>query len=216
MNYYSFYSGHQQPIERLHSRILKYPLTPEDMLEFEDDLPAFLMKLNANDLCQLKSNIEQNMIPQHHAQCCMYTIHSYKGMETECLRVHGDIDIKNEPNLYYVALTRGMKFIFTEPLDDIQGNNNMACQSNRKKQQTIPSNDEIYNKELFEKLKFLRSNFVKETGKPAFSIYTNQVMLEIAKHCPQTPKELLNVRGIGEKKLTIFGDDILKVCRSSQ
>ena len=203
-------------IEKLHARILKYPLSAEDMLEFEDDLPVFLMKLNANDLCQLKSNIEQNMIPQQHAQCCMYTIHSYKGMECKTLRVHGDIDIRNEANLYYVALTRGMNHIYTEPLENITSNicSNVQTEKKVRKKTPFPPQDIEYNKQLLEKLTELRQRFVKETGKPAFSIYTNQVMLEIAIHTPQTPQELLKVKGIGEKKLTLFGNDILEVCRT--
>ena len=31
-------------------------------------------------------------------------------------RIFNDIDIKNEPNLYYVALTRGMKKIVVDKL----------------------------------------------------------------------------------------------------
>ena len=44
----------------------------------------------------------------------MYTIHSYKGLESDIIRIFNDIDIKNEQNLYYVALTRGMKQIILD------------------------------------------------------------------------------------------------------
>jgi superfamily I DNA/RNA helicase len=43
----------------------------------------------------------------------MYTIHSYKGLEDDNIRIANDIEDEagEDENLYYVALTRGMKFI---------------------------------------------------------------------------------------------------------
>jgi len=44
----------------------------------------------------------------------MYTIHSYKGLEDDIIRIYNDIDIIKEQNLYYVALTRGKKNIILD------------------------------------------------------------------------------------------------------
>jgi uncharacterized protein YpbB len=44
----------------------------------------------------------------------MYTIHSYKGLEDDIIKIYNDIDIEKEQNLYYVALTRGKKNIILD------------------------------------------------------------------------------------------------------
>ena len=60
----------------------------------------------------------------------MYTIHSYKGLESDIIRIYNDIDIKKEQNLYYVALTRGMKQII---MDNVNIDYEKDCE---KKKQT--------------------------------------------------------------------------------
>ena len=80
-----------------------------------DDLPAFLMKLSSTDLLELKSKIEENMVPLERALYRLYTVHAFKGMESAVTRVAGDLDLKAEPNLSYVALTRGQEAIYVDP-----------------------------------------------------------------------------------------------------
>jgi hypothetical protein len=41
----------------------------------------------------------------------MHTIHSYKGLEDDIVKIHGDVDFENDTNLRYVALTRGKSVI---------------------------------------------------------------------------------------------------------
>lgn len=50
--------------------------------------------------------IESDMVPKESCTCEMYTIHAYKGLEDDVVKVHDDID-EEETNLSYVALTRG-------------------------------------------------------------------------------------------------------------
>ena len=40
-----------------------------------------------------------------------YTTHSYKGMENDNIRLANDIDLTDDENIYYVAITRGMQKI---------------------------------------------------------------------------------------------------------
>ena len=98
-------------IRRLHEKLQKFTLTDDEKGEFEDDLPAFLMNLSKMELIKIERDIKNNLTSESRAYCKMITIHSYKGMENDTIRVYNDIDIKNEPNLYYVALTRGIKDI---------------------------------------------------------------------------------------------------------
>ena len=101
-------------IKRLHKKLQKYPLSEEEKAEFEDDLPNFLLSLSSYELEKLIADIEKNSVPKKCAMCCMYTIHSYKGMENDNIRVFNDIDHEEEENIYYVALTRGIKNIYLD------------------------------------------------------------------------------------------------------
>ncbi len=82
----------------------------EDM-EFEDDLPSFLLSMSSEELNELICDIARNIVSKESSRIKFYTIHSYKGMEDDIIRVADDFIAKDEPNLYYVALTRGMKKI---------------------------------------------------------------------------------------------------------
>jgi hypothetical protein len=95
-------------MRRLH-KILSFSGTVDDD-EFEDDLPGFLRSIKSDELESIISNIEANLTTKEDALCKMYTIHSYKGLEDDNIRIANDIEEEDE-NLYYVALTRGMKLI---------------------------------------------------------------------------------------------------------
>ena len=79
----------------------------------EDDLPKFLRMLSEDELEEMIASIEKNSTSKEEAKYTFYTIHSYKGLEDENVRIADDIDDKydKDKNLYYVALTRGMKVI---------------------------------------------------------------------------------------------------------
>lgn len=47
--------------------------------------------------------------------------------------------------------------------------------------------------------------------KPAYTIFTNAALDEIYATLPTTPEQLLSVKGIGPKKLEMFGTDILSI-----
>jgi len=99
---------------RLHTKLQKYKMTPEEEDDEEDDLPRFLREMSEEELTDLMNSIEKNLVPKEDAEVCMYTIHSYKGMEHENIRIFNDINIEKEENLYYVALTRGINNIYMD------------------------------------------------------------------------------------------------------
>jgi hypothetical protein len=87
-----------------------------DEEEFSDDLPRFLRSLTKDALENIISNIEENITIKTDAKCKFYTIHAYKGLEDDNIRIADDIEDKDDEdeNLYYVALTRGMKNIIED------------------------------------------------------------------------------------------------------
>ena len=101
-------------IKRLHSRLQTGGIDEDELNEFSDDLPKSLSKLSVEDLEKIITDIENNIVKKEDCFIEMYTIHSYKGLESDIVRIYNDIDVKKETNLHYVALTRGMKEIIVD------------------------------------------------------------------------------------------------------
>ena len=97
-------------IEKLYYHVQKYPLTDEEKGDYEDDLPNFLFELEEYELYKMINNIKRNLVPKEIANVHLYTIHSYKGLENDYVKLGYDID-ESDQCLYYVALTRGKKLI---------------------------------------------------------------------------------------------------------
>lgn len=66
---------------------------------------------------------------------------------------------------------------------------------------------------LIAALRAYRYETSKQIERPAFHVFTNQTMSEIAKKRPTTMVELLEINGIGPRKLEEFGEEILEVVR---
>jgi hypothetical protein len=101
-------------IKSLHTRLQSGYLGEDDLDEYSDDLPKFLLKLSAEELEKLITNMEKNIVNKKDCAIELYTIHTYKGLESDYVRIYNDIDTKNEKNLHYVALTRGIREIIID------------------------------------------------------------------------------------------------------
>ena len=100
-------------IKKQHENLQKYNF---NIFENDDDndLPIFLKNLSFDELDELINCIENNLVNEDEATCIMTTIHSYKGLEDDTIRIYSDININEEETLYYVALTRGKKNIILD------------------------------------------------------------------------------------------------------
>ena len=65
---------------------------------------------------------------------------------------------------------------------------------------------------LQEKLKEYSTNKAKELKILPYRVYSNKVLNDISILSPQTTEELLDIDGIGKKKATDYGEDILQLC----
>jgi len=119
------YEQQVQFIKKLHEKLQFSKLSEEEMNEFSDDLPKFLLKMNAKDLEKLLNGISKNIVSREECEVELFTIHTYKGLESDVVRIFNDIDIKKEVNLHYVALTRGMKRIIIDKLNRVDGLDNV-------------------------------------------------------------------------------------------
>lgn len=69
--------------------------------------------------------------------------------------------------------------------------------------------------EVFEELKRLRRELADERGVPAYVIFSDATLLEMAAHRPTTPGQLLAITGVGPTKLERYGAAFLELLKQS-
>ena len=60
--------------------------------------------------------------------------------------------------------------------------------------------------ELFEKLRALRSEIAKEEEIPAYLVFSDKTLKELERARPTTEMEFLEISGVGQRKLEVYGD----------
>jgi hypothetical protein len=124
-------------IRKLHKKLLANPNAVKDDM-FEDDLPMFLKSLSLDDLNKLLENISKNVVDIEDCRIKMSTIHSYKGMEDDNIKIDNDLkeiekwdneDSEVNDNVYYVAMTRAMRRLKL-PTVSSGNSNNKGSKSN--------------------------------------------------------------------------------------
>ena len=68
-------------------------------------------------------------------------------------------------------------------------------------------------RELFEQLRVVRRELADDAGVPAYIVFGDKVLLEMLQRRPTSPRELLQVPGVGEAKLERYGAAFLRVLR---
>jgi ATP-dependent DNA helicase RecQ len=69
-----------------------------------------------------------------------------------------------------------------------------------------------YDEKLFEALRqWRRERAAKMGGVPAYHVFADATLKELARVIPETPADLLNIRGIGPAKAQRFGEEALAV-----
>ncbi len=66
---------------------------------------------------------------------------------------------------------------------------------------------------LFEELRALRRQIAEREGVPAYVIFHDATLREMAAQRPSTAAELLEVSGVGERKLEKYGEEFLALVR---
>ncbi|MCI8420629.1 MAG: ATP-dependent DNA helicase RecQ, partial [Oscillospiraceae bacterium] len=67
--------------------------------------------------------------------------------------------------------------------------------------------------ELFQELRALRSRLSAQRGVPPYVIFNDRSLREMCRQRPDSPAALLQVPGVGERKLEQFGEEFLEVIR---
>jgi len=71
-----------------------------------------------------------------------------------------------------------------------------------------------YDKILFEKLRALRKQIADEKNFPAFVIFGDVSLREMASQFPKNNEEFLEIKGVGEQKLEDYGNSFLEVIKN--
>ncbi len=68
-----------------------------------------------------------------------------------------------------------------------------------------PGAEGTYDKTLFDRLRVLRKELVNERKVPAYMIFTDRTLRQMASDYPQTPEAFLRISGVGQAKLRDLG-----------
>lgn len=74
--------------------------------------------------------------------------------------------------------------------------------------------EKVINSELFNKLRLWRRDVAIREGVKPYIIFSDATLIELCNKLPQNEKELLEIRGMGEKKFNKYGEEILKKLKS--
>ncbi len=79
------------------------------------------------------------------------------------------------------------------------------------KKEFVVHKEEDVNSEVFEQLRALRGEIAKEESKPAYIIFGDKTLKEMAKSLPKNKEEMLHVSGVGEVKFERYGERFLEL-----
>ena len=66
---------------------------------------------------------------------------------------------------------------------------------------------------LWEKLRSVRLTIAKEEKVPAYVVFADRTLMEMAKSRPANHEDMAAIHGVGEHKLNRYGERFLKVCQ---
>lgn len=66
-----------------------------------------------------------------------------------------------------------------------------------------------YDETLFERLRALRKSIADEAGRPPYIVFSDAALRDMCAKLPRTPDEFLEVSGVGQTKLSRYGDRFL-------
>jgi ATP-dependent DNA helicase RecQ len=67
----------------------------------------------------------------------------------------------------------------------------------------------------FEKLREQRALWAKERNVPAYVVFHDATLMDIARKNPKTSQQLLEVNGLGKTKVELYGEKIIALLNCS-
>ncbi|MFC0015434.1 MULTISPECIES: DNA helicase RecQ [Allobacillus] len=76
----------------------------------------------------------------------------------------------------------------------------------------IPTSEEAdYEEELFQALRALRKQMADERNVPPYVLFSDATLKELSRYFPETPENMLEIKGVGERKFEQYGEAFLEV-----
>ncbi len=66
---------------------------------------------------------------------------------------------------------------------------------------------------IFEELRSFRAKIAKEQNKPAYVVFSDKTLKEIATYLPTTKEQMLNINGVAEVKFQRYGEQFIQICK---
>ncbi|MDC7221735.1 MAG: DNA helicase RecQ [Spirochaetales bacterium] len=107
----------------------------------------------------------------------------------------------------------GRKVLFGE--EDFFISDTTAAREEKPRKNTLLPNLEPVDEELLKKLKEKRTELARENNVPPYIVFSDKTLNAMAAVKPETSGEMLDVSGVGEKKLELYGSAFLAVIRDS-
>ncbi|WP_373019146.1 DNA helicase RecQ [Thiomicrorhabdus sp.] len=85
--------------------------------------------------------------------------------------------------------------------------------TNRPAGKSLRDNLSEADREVFDELRALRKEIAESEEVPAYVVFGDAALVEMAKHKPQNDSELLKINGVGESKLARYGFEFLALLR---
>ncbi len=76
---------------------------------------------------------------------------------------------------------------------------------------SIPWDTEDIRADLWEELRSLRAEIARQHSLPAFVVFHDSTLKEIARSLPDSLEEMGSISGIGQKKLYMYGEQFLEL-----
>lgn len=149
--------------------------------------------------------------------------HHLPKTETELLNIHGLGDVKAE--LYGQEVLEVLSQFESIPQQNQTENFANNSEDSVKPAQNLPNevsepsqekNYETFNQDVFDHLKAWRLEVANKNNFAAFRVFPDKTLINIVKKMPQSLDQLMEINGVGEQKLELYGEDILHQLKEFQ
>ena len=162
----------------------------------------------------LRGSKEQKILTNAHDKLSVYAI----GLELSKKQWYVIVDRLLEIQAIDFNEHRGL-VILQDGIEILKGKKSVFIDSSRlhvKESKVKKIINEVFdfNSDLFEKLRILRSVIAKENSVPAYIVFSDKTLKEMARDVPQTQDEMLKINGVGAKKLEQYGEQFIGLLKS--
>jgi ATP-dependent DNA helicase RecQ len=162
----------------------------------------------------LRGSKEQKILTNAHDKLSVYAI----GLELSKKQWYVIVDRLLEIQAIDFNEHRGL-VILQDGIEILKGKKSVFIDSSRlhvKESKVKKIINEVFdfNSDLFEKLRILRSVIAKENSVPAYIVFSDKTLKEMARDVPQTQDEMLKINGVGAKKLEQYGEQFIALLKS--